>query len=302
MFFSTCKPVFRSLLLLVVAAAACVSPHAVFAQHLPSVALLDFGQSRTAHRVTDCLANNLKASSDINLLDRDQAQIAAGGAGYNGSLNLSLKDARDLGDAIGCDFFIIGDAQTLRRSASTSSAYFESYASIFLVSGRTGRLVIWQRPSLEKANSDDAEQALIDDLTRSDVCGKLLAAIKRTLAGEKLQRESALEGSIPVIEEAPESDAPSSNGLRLPRPYRRLRPAYPDTAAKADAEGTVDVLVDLDAEGEVQRVEVIRWSGFGLDEATVATVRQLHFFPAMRDGIAIPLRVMLRYNFHKSSQ
>ena len=33
---------------------------------------------------------------------------------------------------------------------------------------------------------------------------------------------------------------------RLPRPYRRLRPAYPDTAARADAEGTVDVLVDLD--------------------------------------------------------
>jgi len=298
----TRKPALRSLLLFFISATACVLPHAVFAQHLPSVALLDFGQSRTAHRVTDCLANNLKASSDINLLDRDQAQIAAGGAGYNGSLNLSLKDARDLGDAIGCDFFIIGDAQTLRRSASTSSAYFESYASIFLVSGRTGRLVIWQRPSLEKANSDDAEQALIDDLTRSDVCGKLLAAIKRTLAGEKLQRESALEGSIPVIEEAPESDAPSSNGLRLPRPYRRLRPAYPDTAAKADAEGTVDVLVDLDAEGEVQRLEVIRWSGFGLDEATVATVRQLHFFPAMRDGIAIPLRVMLRYNFHKSSQ
>jgi outer membrane biosynthesis protein TonB len=44
---------------------------------------------------------------------------------------------------------------------------------------------------------------------------------------------------------------------------------------------------------------VVRWAGFGLDEATVATVRQLHFFPAMRNGAAVPLRVLLRYNFRK---
>jgi hypothetical protein len=44
---------------------------------------------------------------------------------------------------------------------------------------------------------------------------------------------------------------------------------------------------------------VARWAGFGLDEATVNTVRQLHFFPAHRDGVPIPMRVLLRYNFRK---
>jgi TonB family protein len=73
-------------------------------------------------------------------------------------------------------------------------------------------------------------------------------------------------------------------------------------AARADAEGTVDVLVDLDTEGEVNRIEVTRWAGFGLDEATVNTVRQLHFFPALRDGVAIPIRVLLRYNFRKPAR
>ena len=71
------------------------------------------------------------------------------------------------------------------------------------------------------------------------------------------------------------------------------------TAAKADAEATVDVIVDVGADGEVANVEVVRWAGFGLDEATVATVRQLHFFPAMRNGTPVPLRVLLRYNFRK---
>jgi TonB family protein len=85
----------------------------------------------------------------------------------------------------------------------------------------------------------------------------------------------------------------------LPRPYRRLIPPYPESAAAAEAEATVDVLVDLDADGEVTRVEVERWAGFGLDEATVKTVRRLHFFPAMRNGVAVPLRVLLRYNFRK---
>jgi len=88
----------------------------------------------------------------------------------------------------------------------------------------------------------------------------------------------------------------------LPKPYRRLRPAYPESAARAEVEATVDVVVDVGADGEVGQVEVARWGGFGLDEITIATVRQLHFFPASRNGIPIPMRVLLRYNFRKPSQ
>jgi TonB family protein len=116
---------------------------------------------------------------------------------------------------------------------------------------------------------------------------------------EKAQRELATD-QVPVIEEAPDDDkAAAATGLRLPRPYRRLRPAYPETAARADAEAVVDVLVDLDAAGEVSRIDVTRWAGFGLDEATINTVRKLHFFPAMRDGNPVPMRVLLRYNFRR---
>ena len=57
--------------------------------------------------------------------------------------------------------------------------------------------------------------------------------------------------------------------------------------------------MDVDEKGEVGRVEIARWAGYGLDESVLATVRQLHFFPAMRNGRAIPMRVLLRYNFRK---
>ena len=85
----------------------------------------------------------------------------------------------------------------------------------------------------------------------------------------------------------------------MPKPYRRLRPTYPESAAKADAEATVDVILDVGADGEVAQVQIARWAGFGLDESTIATVKQMHFFPAMRNDTPIPMRVLLRYNFRK---
>jgi TonB family protein len=57
--------------------------------------------------------------------------------------------------------------------------------------------------------------------------------------------------------------------------------------------------VDIDARGEVVRAEITRWAGYGLDESVLDTVKQMHFFPAMRQGVAIPMRVLLRYNFRK---
>ena len=80
----------------------------------------------------------------------------------------------------------------------------------------------------------------------------------------------------------------------MPQRFRKLR-----QAARAEAEATVDVQLDIDESGEVSRVEIVRWAGFGLDDAAVSTVRQLHFTPARRYGQAIPMRVLLRYNFRR---
>lgn len=265
-----------------------------------SVAILDFGDSALARLTSNKLATNLKRDTSVVVLDRDQVRAAARGSGYSGSMSLSLGEARDLGAALGCDFFIIGDAQTLRRSPSSGSVYFDSYASIFVVSARTGKLVSWERPNFRGDTPVAAEQSLISELSGVEVQHRLSVTARRAQQAERGERELTTAEQIPIIEAAPDDDkSAAAEGLRLPRPYRRLVPPYPETAARAEAEATVDVLVDLDSGGEVTRVEVARWAGFGLDEATVETVRRLHFFPAMRDGVAIPIRVLLRYNFRK---
>ncbi len=279
-----------------------ISPASIFSEaqerRVP-VAVLGFGDSGIGRFASETLAANLESVPELFILDRDQASSAAKGSGHIASLNMSLQEARGLGAAIGSDYYIVGDAQTLRRSPSVGPPYFESYASVFLVSSRTGRLLIWQRPNFRAATTVAAEKLLLADLSSGATRSRNLVAIRQAQGDERMRREIAIERA-PLIEAAPDDDKTAhAVGLRLPRPFRRLSPPYTETAASAEVEATVDVLVDLDINGEVSNAEVARWAGFGLDEATIETVRQLHFFPAMRNGTPIPLRVLLRYNFRK---
>ena len=266
----------------------------------PIVSVLDLGATPVAKTAAETLRTRLRTSGDLSVVDPDLSRAAAKGIGYSGSLNLTLAEARDLGAALAAEFYILGDAQTLRRSSFQSPVYYESYCSIFLVSARTGQLLLWERPSFENNEATTAEARLSQYLSSDDLRRRLLEVIKKAHADERLKRTIVSTAPEAIIEEAPEDEkAAEIQGIRFPRPYRRLRPAYPDTAARAEAEATVDVVVDVGTDGEVGDVQVVRWAGFGLDETTVATVRQLHFFPAMKNGSPIPMRVMLRYNFRK---
>lgn len=267
------------------------------------VAVLDLGSSSTgtgaANAIRQAFSDNGAAAKQFALIDRDLATAAARGAGFEGSLNLTIQEARDIGAAIGCDFYLIGDAQTLRRSPSTGPAYFESYASVFIVSARTGRLIFWERPLERRDTAAEAEQALLQLLTSGETRQRYQVEIRRALEDERSQRESAVGKPTSIIEVMSEDEKVENKDTRPPRPFRRFKPPYPDAAARAEVEAVVDVLVDVDARGEISHMEIARWAGYGLDQSVIDTVKQIHFFPAMRGGVAIPMRVLLRYNFRK---
>ena len=260
---------------------------------------MDFGATDFGKLVSEKLHAHLKARPQLLVADADLSRSAARGVGYEGSLNLTLNEARNLGSALATEFYLLGDAQLLRRSSFEKPVYYESYVSLFLVSARTGRLLLWERPSFANYHAVQARDLLLKEITSGDLANRLLFAMQRASEDERIQR-NVITSSAPVIEEAPDDEnTAEAQGLRLPRPFRRLLPEYPASAARAEVEATVDVLVDVDADGEVGEVQIARWAGFGLDEATIATVKQMHFFPAMRNGAAIPMRVLLRYNFRK---
>jgi TonB family protein len=126
-----------------------------------------------------------------------------------------------------------------------------------------------------------------------------IIALRRALEDERYERATAVFNGLPVIEPLAEPPHDTGEQVRPPRPYRRIKPPYPDTAARLEIEAIVDALVEIDARGEVGHVQIQRWAGYGLDESVITTIKQMHFFPAMRDSNPIPLRVLLRYNFRK---
>jgi TonB family protein len=268
------------------------------------IAVLDFGSSptgaRAAERVRQIFIDPSGPDEEFSVFDPDLATAAARGAGFQGSLNLTTQEARDMGAAIGCEFFFIGEAQTLRRVPANATAYFESLASIFLVSARTGRLVFWEGPLERGDTAEQAQKALLQSLSSPGTQQRYKVMVRRALEDERIQREIAVEKPESIIEVMSDDDSSGGNKeVRAPRPLRRFKPPYPESAARAEVEAVVDVLADIDARGEVGKVEIARWAGYGLDQSVIDTVRQMHFFPAMRNGVAIPMRVMLRYNFRK---
>jgi len=262
------------------------------------IAVLDFGPTTTGRLAYDVVGRRIAENSNITVVDRDQTTAAAAGVGYRGSRNLALEDARNLGSAIGCDFFLLGEADTLRRSPSDSPTYFESYLALFIVSARTGRLVMWENQTANRSSAVNAQTGLLAQLS-TDAVDRYMKAIFRAAHDESEERVLAVEQPRVVIEPMSDNAEGTADGTRPPRAYRRLKPAYPEAAAHAQVEAIVDALVDVDEKGEVSRAEISRWAGYGLDESVIATVKQLHFFPAMRDGRALPMRVLLRYNFRK---
>jgi TonB family protein len=271
--------------------------------HSTRIAILDFGDSPTSVLAEQAMRSMLSsneagsASSHFDVLDATLTSSAARGVGYAGSLNMSRAEARDLGAAIGCDFYFLGNAQTVRRSSSAKPIYYESYAAIFLVSARTGRLILWERPSREAKSAEESVKEFA--VAFSEERAHYVEAILKASENERTERAVNSGAKDSVIELLTDGDEGKHKDIRAPRPYRRFKPAYPDAAARSLIEATIDVLVDIDARGEVANIEIERWAGYGLDESVISTVKQMHFFPAMRDGVAIPLRVLLRYNFRK---
>jgi TonB family protein len=267
------------------------------------VAVLDLGSGATgahaAQAIRQAFGENDESSKQFALIDKDLATAAARGSGFQGSLTLTTQEARDIGAAIGCEFYFLGDAQTLRRLPSNGAAYFESYASVFIVSARTGRLIFWERPLERRDTAAEAEQSLLQVLTSADTRRRYQKAIRQALEDERAQRESAIEKPASIIEVMSEDDNVENKETRPPRPFRRFKPPYTEAAARTEVEAIVDILVDVDVRGEISRMEIARWAGYGLDQSVIDTVKQIHFFPAMRAGVAIPMRVLLRYNFRK---
>lgn len=82
---------------------------------------------------------------------------------------------------------------------------------------------------------------------------------------------------------------------RPPELLREVEAEYTEEALEAGIEGTVQLKIEIDAEGDVADVEVVDGLGHGLGEAAREAARQFEFRPAEIDGepaaVVLPFRI-----------
>jgi TonB family protein len=86
-------------------------------------------------------------------------------------------------------------------------------------------------------------------------------------------------------------------GVSAPIPIYKPEPAYSEEARKAKYQGTVVLWIVVDAQGNVSDCRVVRPLGLGLDEKATETVRTWKFKPALRNGVPVPVRVIVEVSF-----
>jgi periplasmic protein TonB len=91
--------------------------------------------------------------------------------------------------------------------------------------------------------------------------------------------------------------------IKAPIMARRVEPVYPELAARAHVRGVVILEAQVDREGHVIDVKVLRTAHKLLDDAAIEAVRQWRYQPLVLNGIPEPfvLTVVLTFNFEEAS-
>ncbi len=256
----------------------------LFAQKIAVLTPEKNGRSQT-------FAEKLKSefSGEFKVLNNSLAETAFLSSEFEKPFNLTVEEARNTGAAIGCQYFLLVKSELLRRSAFGREEFYEGHSVVYLVSAKTGKLVFW---NLEKFDADlpsEAEDKLFNSVGKlaNQISGKIKEA-------EKIEIEPAKKNAIAEI---PSENTPEAKSFRPPLPYRRISPEYTKIANYYDVEATVDISIDVGADGKILKTEIVRWAGYGLDESVSETVRKMNWRPAERNGKNLPMRILLRYNF-----
>ncbi|MGH9449896.1 MAG: energy transducer TonB [Terriglobia bacterium] len=75
-------------------------------------------------------------------------------------------------------------------------------------------------------------------------------------------------------------------------------PPYTEQAREAKFQGDVVLSVVVEPDGSVTEVQVVKPLGLGLDQSAVKTVRTWKFKPGLRNGVPVPVRMLIDVTFH----
>jgi TonB family protein len=305
------------------------------------VALIGFGPSAAdatdARAIETSLQEALARDGRVQMVEPAQLQAALAGIKYDGSINMSKDEARRIGGALGCDFFVLGKAEVFTRSEREKEEHEEAFIGVMIVDGRGGSLAAFDFLNDRGATKKAALSAVIKLLDRraSSYVERMSQFRRERESSDPAQPQrdknttaSDLEKvtELEKVEDMPDAGSAlgaefkpgagfktgaelktgagfkTGDGFKAPEFLNRVKPEYTEEANMANLVATVEARAVFRANGEVGEIEITRWAGFGLDEAAERAIRQLKFKPATRDGRAVSVRASVRYNFRRARE
>ena len=86
-------------------------------------------------------------------------------------------------------------------------------------------------------------------------------------------------------------------GVSAPVVIHKVDPEYTEEARTAKYQGTVLLSVEIDPNGTVTNIRVVRSLGLGLDEKAIEAVRQWKFKPGTKNGEPVTVAASIEVNF-----
>lgn len=255
-----------------------LSPVAVLCQ-THSLAILTPEKTAASDRLAELIAGKLEPR--FKVLDRSMTVAAFRSAAIAEPFNQTVETARTLAEMIGCEYFVVIKTADQRRAGIDRPDYFESNAAVFTVTGRTGELIKF-RLFIRDGNTPEAARSSLEN-SAAEIADDIAGAVSNY---KPLQRADIA---------LPPDPAPQT--FRAPVPYKRMKPDYTEQAMIYGVEATVDVAVDIAADGTILATRIERWAGYGLDESVEQNIRRMNWRPAELAGKYLPMRILLRYNF-----
>ena len=267
--------------------AAIVSVLAVGSARSQKTALIAPNGSELDKAVAASLERAL--SDKLRMQDMDMSWAAYSAIKPAQPFNMTADEARRIGSALGCDFFILLNANTRRRARLSGPDNVEAFASMYVINAQTGLLAYWAIDSASFVEASDARKQVL----------VMLPAFARDVSQTIKDRLGSAPSDTTGITELPDPESAEAKGFKAPIPFLRIKPEYTRTAYLYDVTATVEATVDLDEKGQITRLEITRWAGYDLDESVVKAIRSMNWRPAERNGRPLPIRFLLRYNFKK---
>jgi protein TonB len=133
----------------------------------------------------------------------------------------------------------------------------------------------------------------------------LPVAVRNKAQKTKLQKRS---NALDLEKAADSIEAGSTSGSSFDGPAAgdEVKPAIPSifpdprisrSELPSGVQGDVIVEITIDAQGNVVEERLLQGLGHGVDEKVIAVLRDWHFHPATRNGVAIASKHDVRYHF-----